>query len=60
MMQIYELVVCSAQKQLDEFIMLILHVLRIVKSDVKLSTNRPWRPIGLFPVRYEHHLHINK
>jgi hypothetical protein len=25
---------------------------------VKIFPNRPWRPIGVFPVRYEHHLHI--
>jgi hypothetical protein len=24
----------------------------------KLSRNRPWRPIDMIPVRYEHHLYI--
>jgi hypothetical protein len=29
-------------------------------NKVKLSRNSPWRSIGVFPVRYEHHLHIKK
>jgi hypothetical protein len=32
----------------------------IVKKIKKQSypRNRAWKPIGVFPVRYEHHLHI--
>jgi hypothetical protein len=29
-------------------------------KQVKLFLNRTWRPAGVFPVRYEHHLHIKK
>jgi hypothetical protein len=29
-------------------------------NKVKLSPNRPWRSVGVFPVTYEHHLHIQK
>jgi hypothetical protein len=29
-----------------------------VKSKVKLSPERSWRSIGVFPIRYEHKLHI--
>jgi hypothetical protein len=28
------------------------------KQNVKLPRNRPRRPIGVFPVRYDYHLHI--
>jgi hypothetical protein len=28
-----------------------------IYENVKLSRNWPWRPIGVFPVRYQHHLH---
>jgi hypothetical protein len=29
-----------------------------VGGKVKLSRNRPWRNIGVFPGRYEYHFHI--
>jgi hypothetical protein len=31
-----------------------------VKVKWSYPRNRPWRPIGVFPVRYEHHLHIKQ
>jgi hypothetical protein len=30
-----------------------------VNSNV-IPVNRPWRTTGVYPARYEHHLHINK